>query len=65
MVFSSLIFLFAFLPITLILYFLVPNKYKNLVLLILSLVFYAWGEPIYVILMILSMTFNYFMGREI
>ena len=65
MVFSSLIFLFAFLPITLILYFLVPNKYKNLVLLILSLVFYAWGEPIYVILMILSMTFNYFMGRDI
>lgn len=65
MVFSSLIFLFAFLPITLILYFLVPSKYKNLLLLILSLVFYAWGEPIYVILMILSMTFNYFMGIDI
>lgn len=65
MVFSSLIFLFAFLPITLILYFLVPSKYKNLLLLILSLVFYAWDEPIYVILMILSMTFNYFMGIDI
>lgn len=65
MVFSSLVFLFTFLPITLILYFVVPGRFKNIVLLLASLVFYAWGEPVYVILMLLSVTFNYFMGRDI
>lgn len=65
MVFSSLVFLFTFLPITLIVYYLVPWKIKNIILLIASLVFYAWGEPIYIILMLLSITFNYFMGRDI
>ena len=54
MVFSSLIFIFAFLPVTLALYYLVPFRAKNVVLLLCSLVFYAWGEPVYVVLMILN-----------
>lgn len=54
MLFSSITFLFVFLPIVLAVYFLVPYRFKNLVMLIASLFFYAWGEPVYVILMILS-----------
>ena len=46
MVFSSLFFVFGFLPIALALYYLVPMKAKNLMLLAVSLVFYAWGEPV-------------------
>ena len=65
MVFSSLTFLFAFLPITLILYYLVPKKAKNIVILISGLVFYAWGEPIYVLVMILSTFIDYTAGRII
>ena len=52
MVFSSLEFLFFFLPIVLLLYYVVPYKIKNIVLLVASLIFYAWGEPVYVFLMI-------------
>ena len=52
MLFSSIPFLFYFLPAVLILYFLVPRKLKNAVLLVFSLVFYAWGEPKYIFLMI-------------
>lgn len=62
MVFSSVIFLFFFLPIVLALYFTVPFKFKNMILLIFSLVFYAWGEPIYVLLMIVSILTNYGYG---
>lgn len=65
MLFSSLTFLFAFLPLTLGLYFLVKDKYKNYVLLVASLIFYAWGEPKYIILMLLSIVFNYAMARLI
>ena len=65
MIFSSIFFLFVFLPVTLILYFLVPWKLKNLVLLLTSLVFYAWGEPVYVFLMLFSILFNYLSGLEI
>ncbi len=65
MVFSSLVFLFAFLPVTLAVYYLAPGRIKNLILLLASLIFYAWGEPVYVILMMLSILFNYFMGRDI
>ena len=65
MLFSSLTFLFVFLPISLAIYYIVPFKLKNLVMLLASLVFYAWGEPVYVILMILSITFNYFCGLDI
>ena len=62
MVFSKPIFLFGFLPIVLILYYLVPRKLKNTVLLIMSLIFYAWGEPKLVILMILTILADYVAG---
>lgn len=66
MVFSSLIFLYGFLPICLILYFLCRSiRAKNVVLTILSLLFYAWGEPVYVGLLILSAVVNYTAGRLI
>ena len=65
MIFSSIFFIFTFLPLTLLVYYLVPFKSKNLVLLIVSLVFYAWGEPVYVILMIFSILINYVSGLEI
>lgn len=64
MVFSSLTFLFfGFLPITLIAYYLAPNKLKNIVILISGLVFYAWGEPVYVLAMIASTFIDYTAGR--
>lgn len=59
MVFSSVLFIFFFLPLFLLTYFLVPKKLRNLVLLIFSLIFYAWGEPTYVLLMIFSAFVNY------
>lgn len=62
MVFSSVIFLFCFLPLVLLLYFAVPFKFKNIILLIFSLIFYAWGEPRYVFLMIVSILINYGYG---
>ncbi len=63
MVFSSIIFLFFFLPLVLGVYFIAPGiKLKNIVLLILSLLFYAWGEGELVLLMILSSIFNYLIG---
>ena len=65
MLFSSLTFLFAFLPLTLALYFLVKDKYKNYILLLASLIFYAWGEPKYIILMIFSIVFNYLIALVI
>lgn len=65
MPFNSITFIFVFLPFTLAAYYLVPKKYKNIMLLVSSLIFYAWGEPVYVILLILSILFNYFCGRDI
>jgi len=65
LVFSSVGFLFFFLPLVLALYFAVPFNYKNIVLLLFSLVFYAWGEPRYVLLMIASILMNYGYGRWI
>ena len=65
MVFSSLIFLWLFLPIVLGVYFLAQDKYRNLLLLIASLFFYAWGEPIYILVMIFSILANYVCGRYI
>ena len=53
MLFSSISFLYYFLPIVILLYFLVPFKFKNFILLLTSLFFYAWGEPVYVIAMII------------
>ena len=65
MVFSSLIFIFLFLPIVIICYYLSNNKFKNYILLIASLFFYAWGEPRYIYLMIFSIIANYFMGLKV
>ena len=63
MVFSSLLFLAIFLPVVLLLYYAVPNRlYRNIILCIASLFFYAWGEPVFVILMILSIFMNYGAG---
>lgn len=69
MVFSSSVFLFAFLPVALALYFVMPGrKAKNVELLLVSLVFYAWGEPVYITLMLASILINYlsaiFIGRS-
>lgn len=65
MLFSGIPFLFYFLPAVLILYFLTPNKLKNAVLLLGSLVFYAWGEPKYVLLMLVSILLYYSFGLGI
>lgn len=65
MVFNSIFFLFYFLPVFLLLYYLVPNRFRNPVLFAGSLVFYAWGEPVYVLLMLFSCFFNYYMGLEL
>ena len=66
MVFSSTIFLFAFLPAVLALYFLLPRlAAKNVLLLVVSLIFYAWGEPVYVLLMVASIVANYLFGMAI
>lgn len=62
MVFSSLIFLFQFLPAALLVYYVSPKKLRNAVLLAASLVFYAWGEPLYMFLMIFSTVFDYANG---
>ena len=68
MVFSSNVFLMAFLPVTLLLYFLVPKRYlkvRNAVLLAVSLFFYGWGEPKYILVMLASILFNYFLALAI
>lgn len=62
MVFSSIIFLFFFLPLTLSFYFVSPRKWQNFILLLLSLIFYAWGETFFVWVMLFSIGFNYSMG---
>lgn len=65
MIFSSTVFLLAFLPVTLLAYFAVPQRMvrgRNLVLLIASLVFYGWGEPKYILVMVGSILFNYFLA---
>jgi alginate O-acetyltransferase complex protein AlgI len=66
MLFSSLHFLFFFLPAFFVAYFAVKKRsHRNVILLAFSLVFYAWGEPVYVFLMILSIVFNYYFGLAI
>ena len=62
MVFSSLVFLFYFLPITLVFYFLVPRKWRNAVLFLVSLAFYAWGEPVFIGLMLFSTVVDFIHG---
>lgn len=65
MVFSSLLFLFYFLPAVLLAYFLSPRKYRNGVLLAFSLFFYAWGEPLYILLMLFAIGADFALGRRI
>ena len=62
MVFSSLIFLFRFLPAVLLVYYIVPCRWRNLVLFLFSLAFYAWGEPVYSFLMLISIFVSYMGG---
>lgn len=63
MVFSDSVFLFMFLPLTLAVYYAVPFAFKNTVLFLTGLLFYAWGEPVYVLIMLLSTVIDYCAGR--
>lgn len=65
MVFSSIFFIFCFLPVFMLIYYLLPGKSRNIALVLGSLIFYAWGEPVYVILMLFSSVFNYYMAMEL
>ena len=65
MLLNSLNFIFAFLPVVLILFYVVPGKWKNVVLALSSIFFYAWGEPVYVVLMLFSAVLHYMMGIDI
>ena len=62
MVFSSLTFLFLYLPLTLLVYFLSPLRWRNFILLAVSLLFYGWGEPVYIVIMFLSIAIDYTHG---
>ncbi|WP_424244260.1 alginate O-acetyltransferase complex protein AlgI [Elusimicrobium posterum] len=62
MVFSSLTFLWIFLPVTLLVYFISRERFRNIILLAASMFFYAWGEPFYVLIMLASILFNFFSG---
>ena len=68
MIFSSAEFLFLFLPCTLLLYY-IPFfrslRYRNTLLLLVSLFFYAWGEPVYVLLLMLSILVNWLLGGQV
>ena len=65
MIFSSISFIYYFLPLLLIVYFIVPNKYKNFVILIFSLLFYFLGEPKYIVILLLSCFINYYLSKLI
>ena len=65
MVFNSLFFLLVFLPVALLLYYIAPKKLKNIVLVLISFVFYAWGEPQYLLVLLFSIVFNYITGLEL
>ncbi len=62
MIFSTTFFLFCYLPVVLLLYYIAPLKLRNLVLLLVSLIFYAWGEPVYILIMLLSILIDYTHG---
>lgn len=62
MVFSSITFIYYFLPAVLLIYYLVPEKYKNLFFLLASLFFYTWGEPQYIFLIVISIIGNFLVG---
>jgi alginate O-acetyltransferase complex protein AlgI len=63
MVFSSILFMFIYLPVVLTVYYIVPSKWRNIWLFIVNLVFYGWGEPVYIVLMVFSICVNYISGR--
>ena len=65
MIFSSITFIYYFLPLLLLVYFIVPSKFRNFILLIFSLVFYFLGEPTYIIVLLLSCFINYLLGIQI
>lgn len=65
MVFSSTTFLLAFLPLVAILYYICPRKLRNGLLLVFSLLFYGWGEPKYILIMLFSTVFDYCNGLAI
>ena len=65
MLFSSNVFLYFYLPITLALYYISPRKIRNLVLFLVSLFFYGWGEPVYLLLMVATILLNYICGAVI
>lgn len=65
MVFSGVLFLLYFLPITIILYFILPKRARNLALFVVSLIFYSWGEPVYVLIMLFSTVFDFINGYMI
>jgi alginate O-acetyltransferase complex protein AlgI len=65
MLFSSLTFITLFLPVTLLLYYLADRKFRNIILCLASLLFYAWGEPKYIVLMLVSIVANYWLARWI
>lgn len=65
MIFSSITFIYYFLPLLLLVYFIFPNKYKNYILLIFSLIFYFLSEPKYIIILLLSCIINYLLSKQI
>ena len=65
MAFGNIFFIFGFLPVSLLLYFAMPWKLKNTMLLLCSLVFFAWGNPVYLFLLLLLVVFHYLSGREL
>lgn len=65
MVFSSLVFLFVFLPGIIFLYYIAKDNYKNYLILAASLFFYAWGEPIYIVIMLISIVVNFIFGTKV
>ncbi len=62
MVFSSLLFLFLYLPVVLLIYYVTPLRWRNGVLLVFNLIFYGWGEPVYIVIMFLSTAIDYTHG---
>ncbi len=65
MVFSSLLFMFIYLFVVLAVYYIVPWRFRNIWLFVVNLIFYGWGEPVYLFLMLLSITINYINGRQV
>lgn len=62
LVFSSLLFLFLYLPVVLLIYYVTPLRWRNGVLLVFNLIFYGWGEPVYIVIMFLSTAIDYTHG---